>query len=194
MWKRYVAVYNGEAGGKSIFLDTVTKKLVVVEIEMTSYRSTIFSGFLGVTIYYVFGHVLFNFSLSPVTLIALILVIGCLGGTFFNLLINKIANSDKNKLNYLTDVSENELKAYLVKGRKQMGKNFLLIIFLFVMVVLSLLPIYFKEYSLLLLLASIFFTTLFIFFIGIVSPAKRIKAYRYIEKNKITLFYNRSEM
>lgn len=129
MWKRSVVVYNGETGEKSLFLDTVTKKLVVVEIEMTSYKSTIFSGFLGGAIYYVFGNVLFKSSLSPVTLIALILVIGCLGGTFFNLLINKIANSDKNKLNYLTNVSEDELKAYLVKGRKIMGKIVLLKIY-----------------------------------------------------------------
>lgn len=160
---------------------------------MTSYKSTIISGFLGGAIYYVFGNVLVKSSLSPFALIALILVIGCLGGIFFNLLINKIANSDKNKLNYLTNVSENELKACLVKGRKQMRKNFLLIIFLFVMVAISLVPIYFKEYSLLLFLASIFFTTLFIFFIGVVSPVKRIKAYSYIEKNKITLLYSRSE-
>lgn len=41
---------------------------------MTSYRSTILSGFSGVTIYYVFGHVLFNFSLSSFVLIVLILV------------------------------------------------------------------------------------------------------------------------
>lgn len=180
MWKRYVAVYNGEAGEKSIFLDTVTKKIVVVEIEITSYRSTILSGFLGVTIYCVFGNVLFKSSLSPVALIALILFIGCLGGTFFNLLINKIANSDKNKLNCLTNISEDELKAYLAKGRKQMRKNFLLMIFLFVMSVISLLPIYCKEYLMLLLLASILFTTLLIFFIGVVSPVKRIKAYKNI--------------
>ncbi|WP_207696185.1 hypothetical protein DOK67_0002085 [Enterococcus sp. DIV0212c] len=190
MWKRYITIYNGEAGSKSIFLDTLTKKLVVVEIGMTSYKSTLISGFLGVVIYSLFGNILFKASLAPITLVTLILIIGILGGIIFNILVNKIANSDKNKLEYLTNIDEEELTSYLVKGKKQSQNNFFLIIFLFAMLLICLLPIYFKTYSLLLLFASFFFTTLFTFFIGIVSPVKRIKAYRYIEKNKKSILYD----
>ncbi|WP_188634462.1 hypothetical protein [Enterococcus wangshanyuanii] len=184
MKKRYIAIYNGKEGSKSIFFDTETKKLVVVKIENISYKLTILSGFIGVSMYYLFGKVLIESALPPIALVAMILIVGCLAGMFFNILVNKIANSEKNKLEYLTNITEDELKEYIIEGRKQMWKNLLLIVFLLFMTIVSLLPIYFGEYSLLLLLASIFFTILVTFFIGVVAPNKRIVVFRYIKKNK----------
>lgn len=190
MWKRYIVIYNGEAGSKSIFFDTVKNKLVVVEIGGASYKSTLFSGFLGVLIYGIFGNILFRTTLTPIVLVVLILIAGIFGGTFFNLLLNRVANSDKNNLEYLSNVSESELTTYLVEGKKQWRKNLALIMVLLIMLILSILPIYFGSHSLLLLLAAIFFITLVTFFIGVVSPAKRIRTYRYIEKNKQSMINN----
>lgn len=183
MKKRYIAIYNGKEGNKSIFFDTETKKLVVVKIENRSYRLTIISGFIGVVMYYLFGKVLIESALPPIALVSMIIIGGCLAGMFFNILVNKIANREENTLEYLTNITEDGLKEYIIEGRKQMWKNLLLIVFLLFMTIISLLPIYFGEYSLLLLLASIFFTMLVTFFIGVVTPVKRGKASRYVEKN-----------
>lgn len=190
MKKRYIAIYNGEKGTKSIFFDDLVKKLVVVEISSGMGKTSVISGFLGILVYYLFGNMLFKLPIDSLVLVLLIVFLGMIGGFLFNIVINRIANSDNNKLEYLLNVNAEELEKYMNEGKKQLKKYIWMILFLIVMLCVCLVPLYSNYYSVLLLFSALFFSTIVFLFIGVVSPLKRMSAYRYIKKNKELLVFN----
>ncbi|MBP2099839.1 hypothetical protein [Enterococcus rivorum] len=190
MKKRYIAIYNGEEGTKSIFFDNLAKKLVVVEINSGKGKTSIISGFLGILVYYLFGNMLFKLSIDSLVLVLLIVFSGMIGGFLFNIVINRIANSDNNKLEYILNIDDEELEKYMNEGKKQLRKYIWMLFFLIVMLCVCLVPLYSNYYSVLLLFSALFFSTIVFLFIGVVSPLKRMSAYRYIKKNKELLFFN----
>ncbi|WP_066195180.1 hypothetical protein [Gracilibacillus timonensis] len=180
MSRSYVAIYQNKKVNEFLYFDFNKNEFFSVA-ERKSQSTIFFTSFVSIVFYALMKNVSFGMTFSPLTMLAITGVLGIALGCVSIQLTNRAIEKGLEHRKEVVHPTNQELRQYLMEGKKQFHVLVFILLVLFFCVFLSAVFLYFMPQNVLMFLVNIGSWAISILVAWLIRPIQRSQTHKQLE-------------